>query len=64
MKTGIYTVAKTLCRVNYVCDCVLLTQVSLTLSTPRTIAGQAPLPIGFSKQEKLEWVGSKTIQHL
>ena len=31
-------------------------QLCLTLATPWTAAYQAPLPMGFSRQEVLEWV--------
>ena len=34
-----------------VCVCVLIAQSSLTLCSPRTVAFQASLPMGFSRQE-------------
>ena len=38
------------------CCCCSVTQLCPTLATPWTVAHQAPLSMGFSRQEILEWV--------
>ena len=35
--------------------CVLVTKLCRTLATPRTVAHQAPLSMGFSRRKILEW---------
>lgn len=55
MKTGIYTVAKTLCRELITCVTVLLTQVSLTLFQPTDGSWQAHSAHGILHQEN--WSG-------
>ena len=47
-------VAMNLCMI-FLLSCHLAVKSCLTLATPRTVAHQAPLSKGFSRQERLPW---------